>query len=326
MELRITADAPALTLQFLRCGAETVSTERNDELAGAPKGDPVPIDWTGKRSGPVTITVQTGGWPPGVYAARLTTDDGRIGLRALRPSRRRDGAAQAADRDADEHLAGVQLLRRRRRRLGRHVVRRRQPARRPQPPLPRSRRAATVQDLRPRRSSAGSHAPERRRISRRTTTSRPFATGDELRARYDLVVFPGHSEYMTAHAYDVVERYRDLGGRLVFLSANNFFWKVESDGSTLRRVKLWRDLRPSGGAPLSACSTGPTTTARRQGAVHGRRSRGRARGSSTRPASSTARRSARRSAATGSRSTWRRPIRRPGRSCSRGSSTSSGPG
>ena len=71
---------PSLTLQFLRCGAETVSTERNDELAGAPKGDPVPIDWTGKRSGPVTITVQTGAWPTGVYAARLTTDDGRVGF------------------------------------------------------------------------------------------------------------------------------------------------------------------------------------------------------------------------------------------------------
>ena len=69
-----------------------------------------------------------------------------------------------------------------------------------------------------------------------------FATGDDLRARYDLIVFPGHSEYMTTHAYDVIERYRDLGGRLVFLSANNFFWKVESDGSTLRRVKQWRDL------------------------------------------------------------------------------------
>ena len=62
---------------------------------------------------------------------------------------------------------------------------------------------------------------------------------------YDLVVFPGHSEYMTGHAYDVVQRYRDLGGRLIFLSANNFFWKVEKDGPSMRRVKLWRnDGRP----------------------------------------------------------------------------------
>ena len=46
---------------------------------------------------------------------------------------------------------------------------------------------------------------------------------------------------MTAHAYDVVERYRDLGGRLVFLSANNFFWKVEKANSAMRRMGLWRD-------------------------------------------------------------------------------------
>ena len=67
-----------------------------------------------------------------------------------------------------------------------------------------------------------------------------FASGDELRRLYDLVVFPGHSEYMTARAYDVVERYRDLGGRLVFLSANNFFWGVEKRGNEMRRGPQWR--------------------------------------------------------------------------------------
>ena len=69
-----------------------------------------------------------------------------------------------------------------------------------------------------------------------------FASGDELRKRYDLVVFPGHSEYMTEHAYTIVERFRDLGGRLIFLSANNFFWKVERQGNVLRRVAQWRTL------------------------------------------------------------------------------------
>ena len=87
MELRILADAGALSLQFLHCGAESVSSERNDEMVGVPKGDPVPIDWTGKRSAPATITVQTGAWPTGLYTARLTTDDGRVGLRAVRPAR-----------------------------------------------------------------------------------------------------------------------------------------------------------------------------------------------------------------------------------------------
>src|SRR5580765_198875 len=68
------------------------------------------------------------------------------------------------------------------------------------------------------------------------------ASGDALRRAYDLVVFPGHEEYVGSHAYDVVQRYRDLGGDLMFLSANNFFWKVTRSGHTLRRVAMWRTL------------------------------------------------------------------------------------
>jgi hypothetical protein len=67
-------------------------------------------------------------------------------------------------------------------------------------------------------------------------------TGDALRRAYDLVVFPGHEEYVSGHVYDVVTRYRDLGGNLMFLSANNFFWKVVRQGSLLRRVQMWRKL------------------------------------------------------------------------------------
>jgi hypothetical protein len=67
-------------------------------------------------------------------------------------------------------------------------------------------------------------------------------TGAALRRAYDLVVFPGHEEYVTSHAYDVVRRYRDLGGRLMFLSANNFLWKVQRRRSTLGRAAMWRRL------------------------------------------------------------------------------------
>jgi len=66
--------------------------------------------------------------------------------------------------------------------------------------------------------------------------------GDALRRAYDLLVFPGHEEYVSGHVYDVVKRYRDLGGRLMFLSANNVFWKVARDGQLLRRVATWRKL------------------------------------------------------------------------------------
>jgi hypothetical protein len=69
-----------------------------------------------------------------------------------------------------------------------------------------------------------------------------FASGDALRRAYGLVVFPGHEEYVSGHAFDVVTRYRDLGGNLMFLSANNFFWKVTRSGHTLRRIAMWRSL------------------------------------------------------------------------------------
>ena len=59
---------------------------------------------------------------------------------------------------------------------------------------------------------------------------------------YDLIVFPGHEEYVTTHAYDIVERFRDLGGNLMFLSSNNFFYRVERRGPRLYRLGRWRDL------------------------------------------------------------------------------------
>lgn len=68
------------------------------------------------------------------------------------------------------------------------------------------------------------------------------ASGDRLARLYDLIVFPGHEEYVTTHAYDVVERFRDLGGNLAFLSSNNFFYRVERRGRHLFKLGRWRDL------------------------------------------------------------------------------------
>jgi N,N-dimethylformamidase beta subunit-like protein len=86
------------------------------------------------------------------------------------------------------------------------------------------------------------------------------ANGEALRRAYDLVVFPGHEEYVSGHAYDVVTRYRDLGGNLMFLSANNFFWKVNREGHHLRRIAMWRRIgRPEAalvGVGRSASDTG----------------------------------------------------------------------
>jgi hypothetical protein len=63
-----------------------------------------------------------------------------------------------------------------------------------------------------------------------------------LLRRYDLLVFPGHHEYVTLHERDLVEQYRDGGGNLAFLSADAFHWRVERRGAVLRRKEQWRSL------------------------------------------------------------------------------------
>ena len=55
-------------------------------------------------------------------------------------------------------------------------------------------------------------------------------------------MFPGHHEYVTQNEYGTVERFRDLGGSLAWLSANNFFWKVVRHGPLVERVAQWRLL------------------------------------------------------------------------------------
>src|SRR6185503_6328725 len=75
-------------------------------------------------------------------------------------------------------------------------------------------------------------------------------TGDDLANAYDLVIFEGHEEYVTPKEYDVVQRYRDLGGNLMFLSANNFFWQIreQNAGRTILKIGQWRVAgRPEAG-------------------------------------------------------------------------------
>ena len=209
-------------------------------MLGALKGDPVPIDWTGKRSAPSTITVQTGAWPTGLYAARLTADDGRVGfapfvLRAAddRPSRQLVvlptntwQAYNLYDRDGDgwgdTWYAG-----------GNPPVELDRPYRdRGVPPRFKAYDRAFLRWL----ARTG-----KRPTSSPRTTSRRSRSGDDLRALYDLVVFPGHSEYMTGHAYDVVERYRDLGGRLSSSPRTTSSGGSTRSGSSMRQIKPWRD-------------------------------------------------------------------------------------
>ena len=83
-----------------------------------------------------------------------------------------------------------------------------------------------------------------------TGTTPDFLSEDDLErmsargllARYDLLVFPGHHEYVTTREYNAVEGYRNLGGNLMFLSANNFFRRVVRSGNSITRTEQWREL------------------------------------------------------------------------------------
>jgi hypothetical protein len=72
--------------------------------------------------------------------------------------------------------------------------------------------------------------------------------GDELAKSYDLIVFPGHEEYVTEHEFETITRYRNLGGNLAFLAANNFFWKVKIAPPLMTKVEQWRNA----GSPEAA--------------------------------------------------------------------------
>jgi N,N-dimethylformamidase beta subunit-like protein len=68
-----------------------------------------------------------------------------------------------------------------------------------------------------------------------------IADAGQLRS-YRLIVFAGHEEYVTSHVYDLIERYRDEGGNLAFLSANNFFYAVRPGHDTIWGRMRWRDV------------------------------------------------------------------------------------
>jgi hypothetical protein len=240
-ELRVTADTAAVTVEIFRCGLESEATYRNDEMKGVSITEPVTLDWRASRNGPRPIHVRLGNWPSGLYFARLTAEDGPIGFApfVIRPSTLGEKrvavvlptntwqAYNFADTDGDGwgdtwYAGGSPPLRLDRCHLNRGV-----------PYRFRSYDHAFLRWLHHTGKEADFLAED---------DLEGVRSGDELAAAYDLVVFPGHTEYVSEHEYDVIERYRDLGGNLMFLSANNFFWKVERQPERLIRKGLWRDL------------------------------------------------------------------------------------
>jgi hypothetical protein len=66
--------------------------------------------------------------------------------------------------------------------------------------------------------------------------------GRKLARSYDLLIFSGHHEYVTGREYDAVVGFRNRGGNLMFLSANNFYRRVLISHGRMSRQEKWRDI------------------------------------------------------------------------------------
>jgi hypothetical protein len=99
------------------------------------------------------------------------------------------------------------------------------------------------------------------------------ANGRTLAAAYGLLVFPGHHEYVTSREYDAVVGFRNRGGNLMFLSANNFYWKTVIRSSRMSRVAKWRDVGRPEAALIGVQYIGNDDGTRRDG-YHVRSARG----------------------------------------------------
>ena len=147
--LAIETDATSLTLQTFRAGPEDTRTHSDTLMNGVPVNQPVTIPWSARHRR-ATLNFAIGPWPTGVYFVKLTANDRRIGFAPfiVRPTVLGEHEP-CRRRDADEHVAGLQLPRRRRQRLGRHVVREGGPEHRgARPHVHPPRCAATVAQVR----------------------------------------------------------------------------------------------------------------------------------------------------------------------------------
>lgn len=241
-ELVVWSSVREVRIQLFRAGMERPGerARRDGEMRGAPVTEPRRFTWSGPRSR-ARLRMELGIWPSGLYFARLASG-GRVGYApfVLRPESLGENRVavvyptytwQAYNfRDADRNGAGdtwyadprVTTVRLDRPFLNRGV-----------PPHYRGYDAAFTRWLASNDVAADVLADE---------DLERVGSGDLLARLYDLVVFPGHEEYVTDHVFDVVERYRDLGGNLAFLSANNFFYRVERRGETIVGRKRWRDV------------------------------------------------------------------------------------
>ena len=255
-----------LSLQFLRAGkrAHRVRRARRRDRRASPS-----LDLVARRDRAHVVTVPIGHWKKRVYFARLTADDGRVGYAPVRRPSGDASASTASPSCSRRHLAGVQPLGRERRRVRRDLVRRLVAAdRAARPAIPQPRRPAALPPLRPALPPLARAHGAGGRLSLRGGPS-PRRPGNALaRTPTTWSSFPATTSTCPTRCTTPSRRFRDRGGNLLFLSANNFFWKVASGAPACERTGLWRDLRRPEAGLLGAQYRG-NDQGLRQGAVRG---------------------------------------------------------
>ena len=239
--LSVLCDARWLQLTLLRCGPENEPTYSNSIMNGVRVAPPQRIDLRGHRDRPLDVPVRLpADLESGLYCARLEGPSGHLGFAPLvvRPATPTVRVAVVlplttwqAYNFYDENGDGFggtwyALWAQKAVRLDRPHLRRGVPYRY------RSYELGFQHWLASRGHVVDTYADED--IER-------FRSAADLRTAYDLLVFPGHTEYVTKRLFDLVEGFRDAGGRLMFLSANNFFRHVERHGQKVRLIGEWRD-------------------------------------------------------------------------------------
>jgi len=245
--LSVATDARSLRLDVLRSGPGHDPRPTNFDVFGPTVGEPVTLAWNHPNA-PSSVDFRVGNWPSGVYFIRLTADDGRVGYAPLivRPARLGEHRVAVvlptftwqAYNFEDENGDGwgdtwyASWDNRETVRLGRHYVGR------GIPPYYRRYDLNFIHWLAWRNQGVDF-------LGDSDIASAPGAAA--LADAYDLIVFPGHHEYVTQREFQLVRAYRNLGGNLAYLSANNFYWHTVRKGDLLRRTATFRSLgRPEG--------------------------------------------------------------------------------
>jgi hypothetical protein len=244
--LRVATDAAWLTVQLYRSGPEFEPGESRTATTGLPAGEPFEVRWRW-RSRPHDVTLRIGDVPSGFYFAKLTASDGRVGFAPLVVRPRVLGAAarvavvlptytwQAYNfQDADGNGWGDTWY------VGPRAAPITLRAGLNRPYLDRGVPPHFVHYDRDFLHWAAWWDHRADYLS--DSDLERLGSGRQLARLYRLVVFPGHEEYVSGHVYRLVRRFRDLGGNLAFLAADNFYWRVVRRGSTIRRASSWREL------------------------------------------------------------------------------------